>query len=98
MEILGSNWTGTNPDQIVNQALTLKQILLNILNFLLSIVGILGILGLVVGGSMYLLSYGSEERIELGKKIIVSSLVGIVIAFGALVIVKQVALLMGAPV
>jgi hypothetical protein len=97
-EILGSNWTGTNPDQIVNQALSLREILLKIFEFLLSIVGILGIIGLVFGGMMYVLAYGDEDRVELGKKIITSSLIGIAIAFGALVVVKQVAVLLGAPV
>jgi hypothetical protein len=76
-------------------ALSLNKIITNILNLLLSVVGILAIIGLIVGGSFYLTSYGDEKRIETGKKIITSSLIGIVVVMAALVIVKQVAALFG---
>lgn len=93
--ILGGNWTGTTSEEVVSSALTLKEIGLKVLDFLLSVVGILGIIGLVVGSAMYLLAYGDEERIKKGKEIINASLIGIVIAFAALVVVKQVAALFG---
>ena len=89
--------SSSNPDQMVNQALTLKQIAMNTLGTLLSIIGILGIIGLVIGGAFYLTAYGDEKRIEKGKTIITSSIIGIAIALAALVIVKQIASLMGIP-
>ena len=88
--------SGTNADDIVNKAYTLKDIAINVLNFLLSVTGIVAIIGLIVGAIFYLTSYGDEERMEKGKKILVASIIGIIIAFSALVIVRQVAGLIAA--
>lgn len=74
----------------IGAAPSFKVILTKVLNFLLSIVGTIGIIGLVSGGIMYLTSYGNEERIEKGKKILVASIIGIVICLGALLIVRQI--------
>lgn len=94
--ILGGNKTGQSADAIVNSAYTFKDIAISVINFLLSIIGILGIIALVVGGVMYVTAYGSDERIETAKKIIGSALIGILIALGALILVKQIATLLGA--
>lgn len=77
-------------------ALTIKDIAIRVLNLLLSLIGIFGIMGLVIGGGFYLTAYGDEDRIDKGKEIIAASIIGIVVAFGALVIVRQVASLLGA--
>jgi hypothetical protein len=71
--------------------ITIKQIAVNVLNFLLSIVGVLGIISLVIGGGMYLTAYGDEKRIDSGKKMITYAIIGIIVALGALVVVRQVA-------
>lgn len=89
-KILGGA-SGTNADDIVNKAYTLKDIAINVLNFLLSVTGIVAIIGLIVGAIFYLTSYGDEERMEKGKKILAASIIGIIVAFSALVIVRQVA-------
>ncbi|MFA4817692.1 MAG: pilin [Parcubacteria group bacterium] len=94
-DILGGA-SGTNADDIVNKAYTLKDIAINVLNFLLSVTGIVAIIGLIVGAIFYLTSYGDEERMEKGKKILVASVIGIIVAFSALVIVRQVAGLVAA--
>lgn len=94
-DILGGA-NGANADDIVNKAYTLKDIAINVLNFLLSVTGIVAIIGLIVGAIFYLTSYGDEERMKKGKQILVASIIGIVIAFASLVIVKQVAGLVAA--
>lgn len=86
---------GANPDDMVDQALTLQEIVMRTLDLLLSIVGIIAIIGLIVGGAFYLTAYGDEDRIKKGKTIITSSLIGIVVALAALVLVKQIANLLG---
>lgn len=68
----------------------LADIVASILSFLLSIVGIIAMISLVVGGSMYLTSYGNERTMERGKKIAISSVVGLVIALASLIIVRQI--------
>ncbi len=94
--VLGGGATGANADEIVNNAYSFRDIAISVINFLLSVIGILGIIALVVGGVMYVTAYGSEERVEMAKKIIGSALIGILIAFGALILVKQIAALLGA--
>lgn len=69
---------------------TFYQIGVNILNLLLSILGIIAIISLVIGGGMYLTAYGDEKRIETGKKIIIYSIIGIVVALSAVVIVNEI--------
>lgn len=83
-------WSSTLPAN-VSGAKSASEILLSVLNFLLGIVGILAIIMLVVGGGMFLTAAGSQDRIGTAKKIITSSLLGIVVALAALVIVRQIA-------
>ncbi len=78
-----------------SSALTIRQIAENVLRFLLSITGIIAIISLLIGGGMYLTAYGDENRIEKGKQIIKYSIIGILVASAALVIVRQVAALIG---
>ena len=70
---------------------SLTEIALSVLNFLLSIVGILGIIMFIVGGLFYLTAAGDEDQIESGKKIVKYAIIGIIVAFGSLVIVTQIA-------
>jgi len=93
--ILGTGGGGGSASDAVNQALTLKQIVMRVLNLLLSIVGIVAMIGLVIGGASYLTAYGDEKKIESGKKIITNSIIGIAVALLALVVVKQISTLLG---
>jgi hypothetical protein len=45
---------------------------------------------------MYLTSAGDEDRIDDGKKIVKFSIIGIIVAFSAMLIVKQIAVLFAA--
>lgn len=65
------------------------------LTFLLSILGTVAVISLVLAGGMYLFSTGDEKRIETAKSMFTYSLIGIVIAWGSLVIVKQVMTIIG---
>lgn len=59
-------------------------------NFLVSFVGPVMILGIVGGGLMYALSGGDEEKSGKAKKIIVNSIIGAIIIYGAFAIVSTV--------
>lgn len=96
-EILGGGQTGGSAEAWVSNALTIKQIALNILKLLLSLVGILGIIAMVVGGGMLLTAYGEERRIDKGKAFIKYAIIGIVVSISALIVVREVASLLGAP-
>jgi len=86
---------GSDNSGLLGNAPSLKTIAERILNLLLSIVGILGIIGLIIGGGFYLTAYGDEDRINKGKSVISASLVGIIIAAAALIIVRQISVLLG---
>lgn len=99
-----SGLTGADLDKCnaVNATLTAGQpiavIALNVLNFLLSIVGALALIMLVVGGIMYVTSAtstvgtgGNEKKVSAAKKVVLYAIIGIAVALGAMVIVKQIA-------
>ncbi len=75
---------------VISDAPKVSSLLLNISNFLLSIISIVAIIALIVAGLFYLTAYGDQERLGRAKKIALAALVGIVIAFGALIITKTV--------
>lgn len=82
--ILGSSAPGVDPN-----TKTFAEIALSTLEFLLSLVGVLGIIMSVIGGMAYLSSGGDEKRIDSAKAIIKYSIIGIIVALGALVTVTQ---------
>ncbi len=73
----------------ISDATPVATILENILNFLLSIIGVLAIISLVVAGLLYMTAAGNEKQIGTAKKAFFFALIGIIVAFGALVIVSQ---------
>lgn len=57
-------------------------------NLIISIVGPLAILVLVGGGIMYITAGGQEDRMEKAKKLIIATLAGILLIYGAFAIVS----------
>jgi len=88
------DWNKEVPE-VVSGAPTIAEIALETLDFLLSIVGALALIMLVVGGIMYLTAAGSEDRIDMGKKLVKFAIIGITVALASLVIVKQIAVFFG---
>jgi len=93
--VLGGGSSGMLNTAPISGALTFTQIGMKILDFLLSIVGILGIIGLVLGGIFYLTAAADPKQAEKGKAIATYSLIGITIALSAMILVKQIATLIG---
>jgi hypothetical protein len=93
IKILGG--TSANSGVTDPGGIPISKIITNILDFLLSIVGILSMIGLVVGGATYLTAYGDEKKAENGKRMITASVIGIVVALGALTLVFQLATFFG---
>ena len=60
------------------------------ITFLFSILGAIGLGGILVGAGFYLTAAGDEERMKSGKKIVIYSVIGVVIALSATLIVRQV--------
>ena len=59
-------------------------------NLLVSFVGPIMMFGIVAGGLLYVASFGNEERTGLAKKIILNSIIGVVIIYGAFALVSTV--------
>lgn len=75
---------------VIDDATPITEVAGNILDFLLSVFGILAILALAVAGAMYLLSGGDTERAAQAKHAAMYAAIGIAVALGALVIVRQI--------
>jgi hypothetical protein len=74
---------------VISDAPPLVSYFYNVLDFVLSVVGVLGIIGLVVSGVLYLVSGGDANRVRLSKRTAVASVVGLLIAIGSLIAVRQ---------
>lgn len=72
-----------NQNEFITQAVA-------IINIMVSFVAPILMLALVVGGVLYITSAGNEERTELAKKIMVNSVIGVVIIYGAFALVSTV--------
>jgi len=57
-------------------------------NLLVTFVGPIMMLGLVAGGALYVTAGGDEERTGLAKKILMNSIIGVIIIYGAFAIVS----------
>lgn len=76
---------------VITEAPRVTSILANVLEFLLSIVGIVAIIGLVIAGLLYFFAGGDQRRIELAKTMSLASVIGLIIALGAMVVIRQIA-------
>ncbi|MBU2025972.1 MAG: hypothetical protein ABIC19_01160 [Patescibacteria group bacterium] len=74
---------------VMTDTLSAKTILGKVINLLLQMLGMLGIIGIVIGGLWFLNSSGNEDRMLTGKKTLIYSVIGLVIALGSMIIIKQ---------
>ncbi len=76
---------------VIEDAIPISQVLLNVVSFLLSVAGIVGILGLVIAGIFYILSRGDEQAAARAKMAMTYAAVGVAVIAGTLLILLQVA-------
>ena len=62
--------------------------LLNFASYLFTIVGALALLFFIYGGFTLILSRGAPDAVKKGKDILVASIVGLIIVFGAYMLVR----------
>jgi hypothetical protein len=68
----------------------------NVSQWILGIVGSVALLFFVYGGFVFILSGGNEERVKLGKKILIGSVIGLAIVFTSYLIIQFSMSLLGA--
>lgn len=94
--ILGGNSnTDGNADSWVSDALSLRDIAVNVLDLLLSVLGVVAMISMIIGGLMYLTAIGDPKRIDTGKDIFKYSLLGVIVSLSAVVVISQVNSLLG---
>ncbi len=67
-----------------------KSMITRMITFLFSIVGIIALIGIIIGGILHIGSAGDESKAKSAKKILVSSIIGLVIALSAAIVVRQI--------
>ncbi len=60
----------------------------NVSNWILGIVGSAALLFFVYGGFLFILSGGSSDKVDQGKRMIIGSVVGLVIVFSSYLIIQ----------
>ena len=65
------------------------------MNWLLVIVGILGVIGFVIAGIIYLTAAGDEDQIGKGKKAMIYSIIGVIVALLGVVVIQAVNSMLG---
>jgi TRAP-type C4-dicarboxylate transport system permease small subunit len=75
---------------VITDAPTFSAIGQKILFFLLSLVGVIAIIMIVISGMKYLLAFGDPKQLESAKKSVRAWIIGLVIAFGSLVIIRAI--------
>ncbi|MEX1111980.1 MAG: pilin [Candidatus Andersenbacteria bacterium] len=63
-------------------------LLTRIIDWLLGISAVLALLALIVGGVMYIISFGDEKRTGTAKKIILTAIIGLVIVGTSFLIIE----------
>jgi hypothetical protein len=74
----------------LGSAPTVREIVARVISFLLSIVGMLAIIGLTISGIMYLFAGGDSTQAENAKRAMKYSIIGIIFAGAALILVIQI--------
>lgn len=84
-------------DKVGLSDLTVKDIVINFMKWVLYLFGFLAIIAFVISGIQYLTATGNMNQIETAKRNMIYSIVGVVVALAALVIIITIdALLRGA--
>jgi|GEM_PF-3273900 hypothetical protein len=91
------NW-GRDPSDGGLSNLTLTGLILNITDYLVGMIGIISVLGIVIGGTLYVISAGNEQRAAQAKRIIAFSIIGLIIVLIRVVIIMLIYGWLGTPV
>jgi len=86
---IGSSSAGHGLDTYLPSG-NIYYIVQNIMYWLLGIGAMIAIIGFVISGIMYMTAAGDESRAESAKKAMTYSIIGVIVAGGALVIINAI--------
>ncbi len=92
---LARSGEGSNTSDVINQAKPFRVILLNILRWITNIFGLLAIISFFVSGFLFLFSAGETTRADNARKGLIYSIIGVAVAGGALIVIKQLLVIFG---
>ncbi|MDD5464085.1 MAG: hypothetical protein PHP62_02970 [Candidatus Moranbacteria bacterium] len=72
---------------VITDAPSISSVGINVLNFLLSVVEIVAIISLVISGIIYLTAIDDKSRMQLAKRSLTYSIVGIMLGLGGMILV-----------
>lgn len=79
--------TGTGLSDAKGSSNPIEVVLTNFMKGLLAVVGIIGIIAFAISGIWYLTSAGDDDRMETGKKAMMWSVIGMIIALMGYIII-----------
>jgi hypothetical protein len=86
----------TSPNGCGNYSLNdMLTLIVNVANWILGCVGAIALLFFVYGGFVFILSAGSEKKVEEGKTILMNAIIGLVIVFASYLIIQTSMSLLG---
>ncbi|HBI34148.1 MAG TPA: hypothetical protein DEA43_02955 [Candidatus Moranbacteria bacterium] len=72
---------------VISDAPSISSVGINVLNFLLSVVEIIAIISLVISGIIYLTAIDDKNRMQMAKRSLMYSIVGIMLGLGGMILV-----------
>ena len=85
--IASAQWNPDNPSASELPDATMYEILEAIMSWLAMLLSILGVIGFLISGIVYITSAGNEERMELAKRGLIYSTIGLVVGLLGWVVV-----------
>jgi hypothetical protein len=76
---------------VIDEATPIATVLFNALDFLLRVFGGIALIAFVLAGIFYYFSFGNDKQMQTAKNWIAYSIIAVVIALGALVLVWTIA-------
>lgn len=87
---MGGGWSPGNVSGFGLPSGSITGIFVNILLWILRLFGIFGVLGFVISGILYLTAAGDEDRMQLAKRAMYYSIIGVVVGLLGVVIIQAV--------
>jgi heme/copper-type cytochrome/quinol oxidase subunit 2 len=87
IDLFQSTCSGSDSSTCKAQNDDTKKFANNIVNTLMWVIGVTAVVMIIVGGLMYVTSFGDANKVQIAKNIILYSVVGLIVALSAYAIV-----------
>ncbi len=95
MALVGNGQGTSNGGSVIARATDVRVILMRILSFVITLVGVIATIGFVISGFNFIAVGGDSGRADKARKGLMYSIIGVVVAGTALIVIRQVLVLLG---